>query len=583
MMRRSPVDAWLVLAVALCGLAAAAEAARAAGAPDLGTEAQREAGRKLYEHYCSQCHGDKGDGQGPAAVHLRPLPRDFTSAKFKIRTTPNGSLPTTDDLKNIIRRGMPYTSMPSWPNFSDEQLTDLAYYVKTFSPDFAKPDNVPDQVPLPPAPKQTKESIEAGRKVYQDTGCVRCHGSLGRGDGPSAPTLVDDWNHPIRPADLTQKWTFRGGSEREDIFRVLSTGLNGTPMPSFLDALPPEQRWALTDYIESLSGGPGPAYATLVVAKRIDAPIDLAAGAEQFAAAPVSRFPIVGQIMEPGRSFHPPTISIRVQAIYDQDSLALLLRWDDLTAQTTGHNSPALVVPPEEEEQPDSAAGAAPSGGAEGDIWGEEAAPEPAPKAAGGDDFWGEESGGGTAGAAAPVLEFSDAVAVQFPVQAPTGARKPYFIFGDPQNPVDLWFFDLARPEALQFTARGSADVSANDTGDVTGRAHYDQGEWSVIFRRSLRTPSGVPFVPGQFVPVTFSVWDGLTRERGNRRGLTVWYHLYVEPASVPSPGPPMVRAAALVLGLEFVVIAWVRWSRHRRSAPEPTGTGASQEPRSGP
>ena len=67
------------------------------------------------------------------------------------------------------------------------------------------------------------------------------------GDGPSAPTLVDDWGHPIRPADLAQRWTFRGGPTREDIYRTMSTGFNGTPMPGFGDdALKPDQKWAIT-------------------------------------------------------------------------------------------------------------------------------------------------------------------------------------------------------------------------------------------------------------------------------------------------------------------------------------------------
>ena len=100
----------------------------------------------------------------------------------------------------------------------------------------------------------------------------------------------------------------------------------------------------------------------------------------------------------------------------------------------------------------------------------------------------------------------------------PTGARKPYFIFGDAQNSVDLWFFDLARPEPLQFTGKGSAAIAPNDTGDLTGVASYDQGEWSVIFKRPLRAASGAPFAPREFMPVAFSVWDGLTRERGNLR-----------------------------------------------------------------
>jgi len=83
--------------------------------PDVGTEAQREAGKALYLKNCAQCHGEKGDGAGYATPHLSPTPRDFTSAKFKVRTTPNGTLPTHQDLVNIIRRGMPYTSMPAWP------------------------------------------------------------------------------------------------------------------------------------------------------------------------------------------------------------------------------------------------------------------------------------------------------------------------------------------------------------------------------------------------------------------------------------------------------------------------------------
>ena len=86
----------------------------------------------------------------------------------------------------------------------------------------------------------------------------------------------------------------------------MSTGLNGTPMPSFADALTPEQRWAITDFIVSLSGSNGPGYTNLVVAKHVQDPIDLAKGAASFASAPVARFPIVGQIMEPGRAFHPP-------------------------------------------------------------------------------------------------------------------------------------------------------------------------------------------------------------------------------------------------------------------------------------
>jgi mono/diheme cytochrome c family protein len=539
-------------------------------AQDVGTEAQRESGKALYLKYCSQCHGDTGNGEGYAAPHLSPRPRNFTTGKFKVRTTPNGALPTHQDLVNIIRRGMPYTSMPAWPNFSDQQVSDLAYFLTTFAAAFSNPESKPQPISLPSAPGSSQESIDLGKKLYVDTGCVRCHGNLGRGDGLSAPTLKDDWGYPIRAADLSQPWTFRGGPTREDIFRTMSTGLNGTPMPSFADALTPEQRWAITDFILSLSGGNGPGYSNLVIAKHVDDPIDLTKGIGSFASAPAARFPVVGQIMEPGRAFHPPATNVIVQAIYDADAIAILVRWHDMSAQKTGKNGPSLPVPPAEEEEP-AVGGGEDAGAAGGSVFGDaEVAPTPAGAQQPPADPFAEAEAPAT-----EASEFSDAVAVQLPSQAPSGARKPYFIFGDSQNSVDLWFFDLAQPAPLQFTGRGSADIAANNTGDVTGVANYDQGEWSVIFKRPRRAGSGVTFTPGEFMPIAFSVWDGFSRERGNRRGLTVWYSLYVEPENVPSAVGPMIRTALFILAIELVVIGWVRWSRgrnrlagHLRAAP---------------
>jgi len=533
-----------------------------------GTDAQRESGKRLYLKYCSQCHGEKGDAEGYATPHLYPRPRNFTTGKFKVRTTPNGALPTHQDIVNVIRRGMPYTSMPAWPTLSDQEVSDIAHFITSFSADFSNKETVPQPLTLPSAPATTSESIELGKKLYAETGCLKCHGNLGRGDGPSAPTLTDELGQPIRAANLTQPWTFRGGPSREDIFRTMTTGLNGTPMPSFTDSLMPEQRWAISDFIVSLSGSSAPGYTNLVVAKYVPDPIDLKNGAAGFQSAAVARFPIVGQVMEPGRAFHPPATSVTVQAIYDTESIAFLVRWHDMRADNTGKNGPLLPVPPEEEE---SAPGAAAQPTATNPFGDAEVAPAQKPEK---DPFAEEEP------AAAQASEFSDAVSIQIPSAVPTGARKPYFIFGDTQNSVDLWFFDLARPDPLQFTGRGSADIAANDTGDITGVASYDQGEWSAIFKRPLRPTSGAPFSPGEFMPIGFSVWDGFSRERGNRRGLTVWHSVYVEPEVVPSAVGPMLRTAFVILAIELAIISWVRrryGSRARAEVGDPMQPSATR------
>jgi hypothetical protein len=348
-------------------------------------------------------------------------------------------------------------------------------------------------------------------------------------------------------------------------------------MPSFSDSLSPEQRWAITDFIVSLSGSDGPGYTNLVIAKPVQDPIDLTKGSESFAAAPVARLPIIGQIMEPGRAFHPSVTSVTAQAIYDADSVALLVRWNDMSAQKTGKNGPSLPVPPEEEKQ---AAGAPAGESGAKSVFGDA---EIAPTTAGQTQKPGAEQPPKDPFAEEPTAaerpsEFSDAVSIQIPSQLPTGARKPYFIFGDAQNSVDLWFFDLAHSAPVQFTGRGSANIASSDADDVTGVASYDQGEWSVIFKRPRRVTSGAPFNPGEFVPIAFSVWDGFSRERGNRRGLSLWYALYVEPENVPSAVGPMLRTALVIIVIELAIIGWVRsryGSRARvESGPPPPRSG---------
>ena len=209
------------------------------------------AGKPLYTRYCAGCHGDDGDAQGENAQWIDPKPRDFTTATFKCRSTPSGSLPTDQDLYNSVGRGFVTTNMPPWIALTPQNRIDLVAYIKTFSPRWrtAKP-GTPINVPAEPAP--TIQSILHGREVFQRMECWKCHGPAGHGDGPSASTLTDSKDNPIRPYNFLTGSRFMCGTTNEDLYRIFMTGLDGSPMPSFADQLQPAEAWDLVHFLRTL-------------------------------------------------------------------------------------------------------------------------------------------------------------------------------------------------------------------------------------------------------------------------------------------------------------------------------------------
>ena len=82
------------------------------------------AGKELYAKNCASCHGDKGDGKGPAAVTLKAPPSNFTDARMM-------STHASQELYDTLTQGK--EKMPSYKNkLTDDQRWSLVDYLWTF-------------------------------------------------------------------------------------------------------------------------------------------------------------------------------------------------------------------------------------------------------------------------------------------------------------------------------------------------------------------------------------------------------------------------------------------------------------------
>lgn len=489
--------------------------------PASGQDVER--GEQIYRKWCVECHGTEGAGDGPAADRMLPRPRDLTEARYQIRTTPSGQLPTDEDLHAVIRDGLPGTTMPGWPQLDQAQRADLIAYLKSLSRFFGRGDP-PDPIEPGEDPGGGEEALAAGREVYQQLECFRCHGQAGRGDGESAPTLEDWRDRPIRAADLTEPWTFNGGSSVEAIHTRFLTGLDGTPMPTQADALASEVvseegLWNLAHYVRSL--GPErspPPVRDAVRVERTEGALPEGADAEAWSDVEHFYFPLAGQVIEQPRQFEPMVGGVWVQAVHDGEEIVIRVSWNDPSSS------------------PDSA--------------------------------WREWQGKIAEhmfddGTPIPTEPLSDRLAVQFPTRVPEGRERPYFLMGSSRSPVYLWRWD-SREGFEEATATGLGTASALDGGRLDGSARWHRGRWSVTFRRSI-APEGerrISFPTGVAVPIAFFAWDGDNGEDEFRGSVSSWYFLILERPTGPSLYvAPLV--AILLTGGAGMFLA--RRSRRRR------------------
>jgi cytochrome c oxidase cbb3-type subunit I/II len=96
-----------------------------------GTMQEFDDGKMIFNLYCAQCHGESGQGDGPASInssggYITPEPANFTES---------GS-----DFTNYgryvwkVKEGVETTNMPPWKwALTDDEVYQVIFYIQTFS------------------------------------------------------------------------------------------------------------------------------------------------------------------------------------------------------------------------------------------------------------------------------------------------------------------------------------------------------------------------------------------------------------------------------------------------------------------
>ncbi len=414
-----------------------------------------KAGRTAYVAQCARCHGDQAKGDGLDAKRFYPRPRDLTLGVYKFRSTASGTPPSDDDLFHTISTGLPGTNMPDWQHLDEATRWQLVEYLKSLSPVFQE--NPPAAVPVSPDPGARAADLAKGKGLYEQLGCAACHGAAGRANGTSAAGLVDDWGMPIRPANLTQGWSYRGGDSAQAIMLRIRTGIDGAGMPSYADAVSPEDTWHLAYYVASLQEPPH--WNMVAHAARIDGELPAALDDPRWKQAEPTMVQLRNAVTAEGEWQAPSTVRmLTMRALENGTAISVRLSWDDPTEDLSASSADGAQAG--RQAEPDALAMLLQPAGTSGDVVTLQAWPRP------------------------------------------DGPR------------LDLTYWSAAAPQPVEALAADFAAVRAGVAGGVPrwSEAKYEDGRWHLIVQRPLapEQPAGAKAITGDgFEPVAFTVWDG--------------------------------------------------------------------------
>ncbi len=528
-----------------------------------------EAGKRVYFTKCVWCHGVDGAGDGPGADRLWPRPRNFNQGTFKIRHTASGELPLysyserspdsgKNDLLDTVTHGLPGSAMPPWEGIlTEEQRVQVLAFVTTqlvkdrkFNDKATETQTILQLSTLNPV-AQTEESIKKGAELVVDKKCIECHGVDGRGDG-NAFNLKDDWGFAIQPADWHKCWNFRGTRQDpynvRNIFRTFSTGVNGTPMPSFADNTTVEERWHIANFVGSLCERDVDGKTPLPIDPLTDKPkvnfvIPSAPIEGEISDDPANEMwqkqgrrivAMGGQITHKPRNFVNRIDDIWVKSLYNEKNVVYLLQWDDRTKSV-----------------------------AEGKLkW--------APTQVNVENFGVKEQGpktgeeGSIAAAQNNYAVYNDAVGMQFPIkwQEIPAPFKPRYLWGDARFNADIVKWE-ADGSLRSFLGTGW-DQDFEERDDFEERmklmkAEWKNGLWTVMISRPLGGKKDdydeyTQFDVGQYIPTVFYAWDGHNGDAGRKMAVSAFYYTILQP---PIPREVYIYPALIAFGV-VILEGWV-------------------------
>ncbi len=212
---------------------------------DLDSPVRVAAGAAYYGQVCARCHGGPGFGQNPVVLSMHPRPQylvtDLPTAQF-----------TAPELFRIVKAGVKYSAMPSWPaDRRDDEIWHMVAFLRavpTMSPDtFRKlavvsPDQATAPAPFGANPPQRRYALRNddeppvtsynyktpvfGFSGYALNGnpvatCAQCHGADGKGGG-AFPNLT------IQTRDYLQRTltAYAAGRRRSGFMQMVASELS---------------------------------------------------------------------------------------------------------------------------------------------------------------------------------------------------------------------------------------------------------------------------------------------------------------------------------------------------------------------